>query len=43
MPSFQLHTNVPKESIPDNLLTELSSTIAGLLGKPEMVSDNESS
>ena len=42
MPSFQLHTNVPKESIPENFLTELSSTIAGLLGKPEMVSDNES-
>ena len=39
MPTFQLHTNVSKDSIPENFLTDMSSTIAGLLGKPEMVSD----
>ncbi|GMT19028.1 hypothetical protein PFISCL1PPCAC_10325 [Pristionchus fissidentatus] len=35
MPVFTLHTNIPSEKISDTFISELSSTLAELLHKPE--------
>lgn len=35
MPSLIINTNVPKNVIPEEFITELSSLVANMVGKPE--------
>lgn len=37
MPSFTIYTNLDKGAIPQSFLTEMSSLVSQLVGKPEKV------